>query len=404
RDVQQIVDDEGALPFKLAVNFCAQAAAGLQHAHDVGLIHRDVKPANLLVDPRSVVKLLDLGLALFKDDENASLTMAHNESVLGTADYLSPEQAINSHDVDKRADIYSLGCTFYFMLAGHPPFPEGTLAQRIAKHQTQIPTDIREIRSDTPDELAEICVKMMQKNPEERFQTATEVGDVLEAWLLAEGYLDEQRKPDPSVKLAALAATTAGTAVSTGGTSNRPTDVTPKKTSRPLKVAAPLQPRRQSDAKPRKRRTNASSDTVEIAAAPTSPNLPGGSDSSLPFAEPLEKVSKEPGDASTMKKESQSHLATGLAGIVQSDQPTSLLEERRARQRKGQQNSKLIKIGIAVGAILLVVVIVLMIVFGGKDTKKSDNPSGLDSDNSPPRDTVICDTDAPRRPGKQQLI
>ena len=135
KDLNTIVKQEGPLPLELACNYIAQSAEGLEHAHENGLIHRDVKPANLLVDTKGIVKILDLGLALFSDNERASLTVEHNENVLGTADYLAPEQAVNSHKVDHRADIYGLGCSLYFLLTGHPPFPEGTLAQRIAKHQ-----------------------------------------------------------------------------------------------------------------------------------------------------------------------------------------------------------------------------------------------------------------------------
>ncbi|MEX2027572.1 MAG: serine/threonine-protein kinase, partial [Pirellulaceae bacterium] len=169
KDFQTIVKQEGPLPLELACNYVAQAAEGFTYAHENNLIHRDVKPANLLVDQKGVVKILDLGLALYSDGENASLTMTHNENVLGTADYLSPEQAVNSHKVDSRTDIYSLGCTLYYLLTGHPPFPEGSLAQRIAKHQTQMPEDIRKDRPDCPRDLVDICVKMMQKKPERRY-------------------------------------------------------------------------------------------------------------------------------------------------------------------------------------------------------------------------------------------
>ena len=109
RDLQQIVKTEGPLDYIPAADYIRQAADGLAHAHKAGLIHRDVKPANLLVDRKSVVKVLDLGLARFTEEDKASLTVAFDENVLGTADYLAPEQAIDSHGVDHRADIYSLG-------------------------------------------------------------------------------------------------------------------------------------------------------------------------------------------------------------------------------------------------------------------------------------------------------
>jgi eukaryotic-like serine/threonine-protein kinase len=204
KDLNTIVKQEGPLPLELACNYIAQAAEGLHHAHQNGLIHRDVKPANLLVDQKGVLKILDLGLALFADNERASLTVEHNENVLGTADYLAPEQAVNSHKVDHRADIYGLGCALYFCLTGHPPFPDGTLAQRIAKHQTQMPEDIRKDRADCPRDLADICVKMMQKRAEKRYAHMREVADALENWLRTHGYTFEPGSGDACVKAALL--------------------------------------------------------------------------------------------------------------------------------------------------------------------------------------------------------
>jgi serine/threonine protein kinase len=178
-DLQVLVRRDGPLPPGEAALLLAQAADGLHHAHQRGVIHRDIKPANLLLDLDGRVRLLDMGLALVSAQEDESLTVVHNENVLGTADYLAPEQALNSHNVDHRADIYGLGCTLYFLLTGRPPFPEGSLAQRIAKHQNEMPTSIRKIRSDCPGELEGICVKMMQKDPQYRYQSAADVAEAL---------------------------------------------------------------------------------------------------------------------------------------------------------------------------------------------------------------------------------
>lgn len=206
KDLNTIVKQEGPLPLELACNYIAQAAEGLAHAHEKGLIHRDVKPANLLVDTKGILKILDLGLALFSDNERASLTVEHNENVLGTADYLAPEQAVNSHTVDHKADIYGLGCALYFVLTGHPPFPDGTLAQRIAKHQTHQPDDIRKDRPDCPRDLADICMKMMQKRPEKRYANMTEVAQALEGWLHNHGYKFEPGSGEAAAKAALLTA------------------------------------------------------------------------------------------------------------------------------------------------------------------------------------------------------
>jgi serine/threonine protein kinase len=107
----------------------------------------------------------------------------HDENVLGTADYLAPEQAKDSHAADHRADIYSLGCTLYYLLTGHPPFREGTLAQRIVKHQTEAPSSIYADRPDAPQALVDVCMRMMAKQPAGRFQSAGEVARVLAKWL-----------------------------------------------------------------------------------------------------------------------------------------------------------------------------------------------------------------------------
>lgn len=183
RDLAQQVNGHGPLEIELAVNFTIQAAEGLQCAHEAGLIHRDVKPGNLLLDSNGVVKILDLGLALDSKSQNDSLTIAHNEKVLGTADYLAPEQALNSHTIDSRADVYGLGCTMYFLITGEVPFAGGSLAQRIMKHQNLDPPDLAERFPKCPRSLADICLRMLAKSPENRYQTMREVADTLNSWL-----------------------------------------------------------------------------------------------------------------------------------------------------------------------------------------------------------------------------
>ncbi|QGJ71928.1 Hypothetical protein PBC10988_36410 [Planctomycetales bacterium 10988] len=193
RDLEKMVLLDGPLDYELAVDYIRQAACGLEHAHGRGMIHRDIKPSNLLLDGQDTIKILDMGLARLTGQDEKSLTKKHGEKVLGTTDYLSPEQAIDSHDIDLRADIYSLGCTFYFLLTGHPPFPKGTLAQRLMKHQVSEPACITIDRPDCPAELLAICKKMMSKKPAHRYQTAVEVEEVLKKWLIDKGYLTKSK-------------------------------------------------------------------------------------------------------------------------------------------------------------------------------------------------------------------
>src|SRR5262249_43547876 len=128
------------------------------------------------------VKILDMGLARFFHDEEDDLTKKYDENVLGTADYLAPEQALNSHEVDIRADIYSLGATFYFCLTGRTPFSEGTVAQKLIWHQTRRPKPIRTLRPEVPEEIVAVIDRMMAKRPEDRFQTPMAVAEALEPW------------------------------------------------------------------------------------------------------------------------------------------------------------------------------------------------------------------------------
>ena len=199
KDLEKLLDERHEFGVVEAVEYLRQAAEGLSNAHENGLIHRDVKPGNLLVDPKGTVKLLDLGLArFFKQTEMESLTIKHDEKVLGTADYLAPEQAVDSHSVDERGDVYSLGCTLYFSLCGHPPFTEGTLVQRLLAHQTKKPPLINKERPEVPMSLVVILDKMMEKRRENRYQKMRDVADALAQWLVENGG-DEWKKAHPAV-------------------------------------------------------------------------------------------------------------------------------------------------------------------------------------------------------------
>ena len=183
RDLQRMVEADGPLDYSRAADYIRQAAEGLDHAHSRKMIHCDIKPSNLLVNPQGVVKILDLGMArLTGANAGQGETSGQEERMLGTVDYVAPEQAMRSPDLDHRVDIYALGATLYFLLTGHAPFPGGSLAEKILKHQTAEPRSILEERPGAPRDLVKICQKMMAKNPADRYQTAAEVASVLAAW------------------------------------------------------------------------------------------------------------------------------------------------------------------------------------------------------------------------------
>lgn len=186
----ELVARQGPLSADRAAHYVGQAAIGLQYAHETaGMVHRDIKPGNLLVDRNGTVKILDMGLARIGalsifDAKADSITRNYNDkSILGTADYIAPEQAVNSQSADIRADIYSLGATFYFLLTGQPPFPTGSVTQKLMWHQMREPAPLRQFRSDLPREITDLVGRMMSKTPELRPQQPCEVVEVLLPWI-----------------------------------------------------------------------------------------------------------------------------------------------------------------------------------------------------------------------------
>ena len=178
-DLARLVDRRGPLPVGEACEYARQAALGLQHAFEDGMVHRDIKPQNLMRTTRGQVKILDFGLARFASEVGSHAGVTAEGMVLGTADYIAPEQIDDPHAADIRADIYSLGCTLYFLLAGRPPFPDGSLIQKLMAHREKTPRPLAEIRADVPPELAQVVERMMAKDPARRFQTPDEVARAL---------------------------------------------------------------------------------------------------------------------------------------------------------------------------------------------------------------------------------
>jgi len=186
-DLNQLVKKSGPLGVGESCDYIRQAALGLQHAHERGLVHRDIKPANLLVSRAAggfgTVKVADLGLARLRKsagDLISSPTLTqHGSALMGTPDYLAPEQALNFHGADIRADIYSLGCTFYYLLTGQPPFPGGNLTEKLLRHQQEAPPAVERARADVPAALSALLRKMMAKQPADRWQTPADVAAAL---------------------------------------------------------------------------------------------------------------------------------------------------------------------------------------------------------------------------------
>ncbi len=168
--VRRRVDEDGPLPVNGAVDITLQIAQALVHAAARGVVHRDIKPSNIILTPQGRAKLVDMGLARrFERDADHGLTQSG--MTLGTFDYISPEQARDPRDVDVRSDLYSLGCTLFQMLTGRPPFPGGTVLQKLLQHQEEPPPEIRALNPDVPPELARIITKLMAKNRDRRYQS-----------------------------------------------------------------------------------------------------------------------------------------------------------------------------------------------------------------------------------------
>jgi serine/threonine-protein kinase len=181
KDLGALVKEKGPLPVGQAVDFIVQAARGLQCAHEQGIIHRDIKPANLLVDKKSTVKILDMGLARVgtaAEQEDDRLTASGQ--VMGTCDYMAPEQALDTHHADHRADIYALGCTLYRLLAGEVLYKGDSLTKILIAHQLSPVPSLCQARGDVSPQLDSVFQKMAAKKPEDRQQSMSEVIAALE--------------------------------------------------------------------------------------------------------------------------------------------------------------------------------------------------------------------------------
>lgn len=192
KNIGQMIGEMGSIPWPTAARLARQVALGLEHARLKGLIHRDVNPCNILVMADGTAKLTDLGLAIdLADDENVT----RDGATVGTFDYVSPEQARHSRSVDTRADLYSLGCTLFHMIAGRVPFPVASLPEKLYAHQLHDPEPLNELVPGVPEGLASVVRKLMRKNPDERQATPQIVAQELEPYALEVGWRPSEAVP-----------------------------------------------------------------------------------------------------------------------------------------------------------------------------------------------------------------
>jgi serine/threonine-protein kinase len=193
-DLGKLVKQKGPLKVVNSCEYIRQAALGLQHAFEKGLVHRDIKPSNIIVrtsgsrsEGAPLVKVLDMGLVRNHNPvgEDASGTLTQIHAVLGTPDFISPEQALNARDADIRSDLYSLGCTFYYVLTGQVPFPCEAAVEKLLKHYMEAPPRVEALRPEVPVGIGRLIRKLMAKAPDQRYQTPAELAGVLQSLLAA---------------------------------------------------------------------------------------------------------------------------------------------------------------------------------------------------------------------------
>jgi len=179
-DLASLVQKRGTLSVDRAVDYVRQAAKGLKYAHGQNIVHRDVKPSNLLLDPTGTVKILDLGIARLREDPGsdgatADAALTREGAVMGTVDFMSPEQGLNTKHADARSDVYSLGCTLFWLLMGEPMYAGETLMVKLAAHREQPVPSLRHLRADVPPSVDTVFRRMVAKKPIDRQQSMTEV-------------------------------------------------------------------------------------------------------------------------------------------------------------------------------------------------------------------------------------
>ncbi|HUG69681.1 MAG TPA: protein kinase [Pirellulaceae bacterium] len=429
RDLQSRVDTDGALPIADAISFIRQVAEGLQHAHEQGVIHRDMKPANIMVDDQGVVKILDMGVGHLRKAEKIQVEDA-GELMMSAVAYMAPEHA-RGQQVDARCDVYSLGAVFYFLITARAPFSTNTDAERAKIKESKRPIPLRELRTDVPPPLVDLCDRMMELQPDDRFASMGEVlGALASAANLAsdvatssedakpaevesavrdaeaEEVAPQEKEVEPKPKVESKSATPAFS-IDVGGTAKpastvAPTDFAINTKKRKKKPAAA--PAAAAAAK------TVAEEPVEkeaIQPANVTNDSPATEDTpELASTEP-EAASTEPGLASTEPKlaSTEPGLASTEPGLASTEPKTASTEPETASTEPKRDLSKVFIIGGACAAALLLMVgsgVGALMLFGGSDKElvqaAAATPTGSDetlSEAAASDDTPQAASDAP---------
>jgi serine/threonine protein kinase len=224
KSLYRLVGDEGPLNVPRVAHFGLEIAAGLEHAHKQGLIHRDLKPSNVVITPHDHAKILDFGLALVAGEKGSAEIIGGQGYIVGSMDYISPEQTLDASKVDARADVYGLGCLLFFALTGQPPFPGGTSTEKIYKQRNEVPPQLSLLRPDVPMDFADIIHRMMAKDPGLRLPTARVVVEALRPWALTQVLQPLDRPDDTEFRMAVAALHTAESSTEFSQTDLPPVD------------------------------------------------------------------------------------------------------------------------------------------------------------------------------------
>ena len=318
QDLFEMVTRRGNVPIRRSIDIIKQIASALQHAYEQNIVHRDIKPSNLLIRRDGVVKLTDLGLARSVDDTlETNITRAG--TTVGTVDYMSPEQARNSKLADIRSDLYSLGCTWYQMLTGSPPYPEGSVTNKLQSHAVKPVPDPRDKNSQVPEGLTAVILRMMAKKPEDRYQTPAELIDELnhakltQASIAREIFADDSSSEIDSVEEEALS----DDGYFDMGDVKRDQE-TPDQV--PTRSAAPA-PRKKT------RQTTTGDDEVETE---------DGTEDSSSRSRPSKKSRPEPGTESKPHRSAQTDDDDDDPDVDESDEPEATSSKSKPRSSKGE--------------------------------------------------------------------